>query len=410
MPLKAFCLAVLPAAMALYAEWRPWAPRPEIAPKVSQQAGALIVESAGNAAAFGGWEEVREGVTPGRWYRLSASYRAVGLDAEWKQVWARLDWATAEGKRAGQPEYAYRISPNREITIEAPAPEKAAKVRIQLLLVNAHRGRLEFRGVRFDAIEAPAARPVTVAAVRYRAAQQPSAEANVARFLEAAAAKLPAKTDLVLFPEGMTLVGTGKTYLDVAEPVPGPTTLALAEFARRRNSWVAAGLLERDGGAVYNTAVLIGRNGQLAGKYRKVYLPREEMEGGLTPGASYPVFDTDFGKVGMMICWDVQYADPARALAIQGAEIILMPIWGGSQLLGRARALENHVFLVSSGYDYPSAVVDPMGEILTSTEEQGSVAVATIDLNRRYADPWLGHMRGRFFKELRLDVEAPRPR
>jgi predicted amidohydrolase len=97
----------------------------------------------------------------------------------------------------------------------------------------------------------------------------------------------------------------------------------------------------------------IDRAGNLIGKYRKVYLPREEIEGGLSPGSDYPVFRTDFGKVGLMICWDVQYADPARALALRGAEMILMPIWGGNQTLGKARAIENRVFLISSGYDYP---------------------------------------------------------
>ncbi|MDX2149314.1 MAG: carbon-nitrogen hydrolase family protein [Bryobacteraceae bacterium] len=406
---NAVCVVFL-AAPFLQAEWRLWSPRPEIAPKVSQQAGELVIEGAGNAAAFGGWEEVRDGIKPGAWYRFQATYTAGGLDAEWKQVWARLDWVRADGKRAGQPEYAYRVTANREVLMEAPAPENAVRVRIQLLLVNAPQGRVAWRNTSFRPIDAPAPRLVTIATVRYRAAKQPSAEANVARFLEVAAAKLPAKPDVVLFPEGMTLVGTGKSYADVAEAVPGPTTLALGTFARRHKTWVAAGILEREGDAIYNTAVLIGRNGELAGKYRKVYLPREEMEGGITPGSSYPVFDTDFGKVGMMICWDVQYADPARALAVQGAEVILMPIWGGSQLLGRARALENHVFLVSSGYDYPAAVVDPMGEILSTSEEQGTVAVATVDLNKRYADAWLGYMRARYFKELRLDIPVPQPR
>jgi predicted amidohydrolase len=142
------------------------------------------------------------------------------------------------------------------------------------------------------------------------------------------------------------------------------------------------------------------------GKYRKVYIPREELEGGITAGDAYPVFETDFGRIGLMICWDVQYADPARGLALRGAELILMPIWGGSQLLGRARAMENHVFLASSGYDYPAAIVAPDGEVLAQQETDGTLAVAEIDLEKRYADKWLGHMRGRYFRELRLDVPA----
>jgi predicted amidohydrolase len=152
----------------------------------------------------------------------------------------------------------------------------------------------------------------------------------------------------------------------------------------------------------------IDRAGNLIGKYRKVYLPREEIEGGLSPGSDYPVFRTDFGKVGLMICWDVQYADPARALALRGAEMILMPIWGGNQTLGKARAIENRVFLISSGYDYPTSILDPDGELLAIAREPGAAAAATIDLNRRYLDPWLGDMRQRFMKELRFDVQVDR--
>jgi predicted amidohydrolase len=82
-----------------------------------------------------------------------------------------------------------------------------------------------------------------------------------------------------------------------------------------------------------------------------------------------------------------------------------MPIWGGNETLAKARAIENRVFLATSGYDYPTHILDPDGETLAvAPDESGSVAYATIDLNRRYLDDWLGDMRGRFFDELRLDV------
>ena len=161
--------------------------------------------------------------------------------------------------------------------------------------------------------------------------------------------------------------------------------------------------------AVYNTAVLIDRLGNVAGKYRKVYLPREEIEDGLTPGSHYPVFQTDFGTVGLMICWDSNYADPARALALQGAELILMPIWDGNETLTRARAIENQVFLVTSSYGDPSLILDPTGKTLALTTQQGTAAISTIDLNRRYDEKHLGNMRERLMKELRLDVQMKRP-
>ncbi|MGH9628918.1 MAG: carbon-nitrogen hydrolase family protein, partial [Bryobacteraceae bacterium] len=160
----------------------------------------------------------------------------------------------------------------------------------------------------------------------------------------------------------------------------------------------------REGRVLYNTAILLDRKGSFVGKYRKVYLPRVEFEGGLTPGNEYPVFQTDFGKVGILICYDLQYADPARALALQGARLLLMPIWGGNVTLSKARAIENHVFIASAGYDFPTMVLNYRGEAVAEAREPGSAAIATIDLNERPEWDFLGEMRGRFMKEIRLDV------
>lgn len=403
------CALVL-ASIARCSDWSVWSPRPEIAPVHSRAAasGELVLEGGGNPAVFGGWERLFPDIHPGEWYRLQLRYRASGLDYEPLQVPVRLDWVAKAGGRAGQPDYAWRVTGQgewRTVTLDAPAPAGAEAVKVQLLLQNAPHGKVEWKDISLASEAPPPPRTVRVAAVRLR----PKGADPVSRFLAAADAKVEGGTDVILFPEGITLVGTGKNYADVAEPLPGPTTVRLGEFARRKHAWIVAGVLEREGAAVYNTAVLIDRAGKLAGKYRKVYLPREELEGGVTPGSDFPVFQTDFGTVGMMICWDVQYADPARALALRGAELLLMPIWGGNEVLARARAIENHVFLASSGYDFPSLVMDPAGETLTRTEQDATVATATIDLNHRYVDPWLGEMRGRFLRELRGDVQADPP-
>jgi predicted amidohydrolase len=150
--------------------------------------------------------------------------------------------------------------------------------------------------------------------------------------------------------------------------------------------------------------VLLDRTGKLAGKYRKTHLPREEVEAGLTPGDSYPVFDTDFGKVGLMICWDLQFPEPARAMALKGAEVILLPIWGGSEVLAKARAIENHVFLLTSSYDMKTFIVDPAGAVLAETTTEKPVAVAEMHLDRKILQPWLGDMKPRTWKERRPDI------
>ncbi len=119
------------------------------------------------------------------------------------------------------------------------------------------------------------------------------------------------------------------------------------------------------------------------------------------------MFRTDFGTIGLMICYDVFYPDPARALARQGAEMLLMPIWGGDETLAKARSIENKVFLVTSGYDHPTYIMDPDGTRIASAPANGAAAIATVDLSRRYLNPNLGDMRARRMKELRVDVHAP---
>jgi predicted amidohydrolase len=139
----------------------------------------------------------------------------------------------------------------------------------------------------------------------------------------------------------------------------------------------------------------------LCGKYRKTCLPREEIEGGLTPGHEYPVFDTRFGKIGMMICWDVYFPEVARRLANGGAELILAPIWGGIDTLVQARAIENQVYIVTSTYNpkIRSAVFDRNGHAVVVATNDMPVAIAEIDLNERNLDPRIGDWRAHFTRE-----------
>jgi predicted amidohydrolase len=129
-------------------------------------------------------------------------------------------------------------------------------------------------------------------------------------------------------------------------------------------------------------------------------LPDEEIEGGITPGADTPVFDTDFGRVGLFICWDSSYPEVARALVARGAEVLFLPIWGGVEPLVQARAIENQVYVVASGYDFRSGIFDRRGERIA--DAKGSeVVLATVDLAEPTVWEWLGNWRAR------LDREAP---
>ena len=149
----------------------------------------------------------------------------------------------------------------------------------------------------------------------------------------------------------------------------------------------------------------MGPDGKLVGTYRKVCLPREEIEGGVAPGHRYPVFETRFGKVGMMICWDVHFPEVARNLCNNGAEVIAMPIWGGNPALARARSIENQIYLISSTYTDPnrdwmkSGIWDYEGNLLAVGKEWGKVLVTEVDLDRRKHWPFLGDFKARISRE-----------
>ncbi|MDR3635667.1 MAG: carbon-nitrogen hydrolase family protein, partial [Isosphaeraceae bacterium] len=115
-------------------------------------------------------------------------------------------------------------------------------------------------------------------------------------------------------------------------------------------------------------------------------LPRGEIEEGVAAGHDYPVFDTRFGRVGMMICYDGFFPEVARSLSNGGAEVIAWPVAGCNPLLAAARACENHVYVVSSTYtdvSYKwtiSAIYGQDGRPLAQTSKWGTVAVTEVDL------------------------------
>lgn len=162
--------------------------------------------------------------------------------------------------------------------------------------------------------------------------------------------------DLIVFPELFT---TGynpdmirEKYYDFAESLDGPNVKALCEAASRfRVNIVAPMILEKQmKGIIYNSAVVIGREGKILGTYSKTHLWAGERFY-FKPGEDYPVFNMDIGKIGVMICYDGGFPEVSRILALHGAELILcpsaFPIWDKDMwdIYFVSRALENACFV-----------------------------------------------------------------
>ncbi len=411
-------------------EWTAQSPRNEIRPVFSSDSGSRLSIGADHRTGLNGWWQADLPAKPGTWYRFSVKRKALNMNANEirRAATVRLIWQDKAGRSVirDEPTFAsYRPGENPRAEPEFPkdattdgtwtlvegtylVPKTASRVQVELhFRWGPPKSVVEWKNVRFEEVPAPKSRKVKLAAIHFQPRNGTTPKEKREQFAPLISRAAKKGANLIVLPETLTFYRTAGTYADCAETIPGPSTDYFGRLARQHKTHVVAGLLERDQHLIYNVAVLLGPDGKIIGKYRKVTLPRGEIEGGITPGNDYPVFQTSIGRIGMMICYDGFFPEVARELSNNGAELIAWPVWGCNPLLGAARACENHVYVISSTYTDASSnwmitgIYGRDGKVISQASKWGDIALTEVDLGK----PLYWHSLGDF----KAQIDRHRP-
>ena len=405
--------------------WSTWTPRKELEPRfdVAVDGGpggrpALAIGGRGNPFACGCWRLPLKGLEDGRRYRIEAVFETDQIAAPGKSVRAILTTRSGGQGRAVFYDQLDNLGVRDRwhlVGTVFEASEQTRDVAIQLFLAWSAEGRVRWGDVRlYDVTDTPGPERLVHLAVISGNPKHPRSPAACIDFygdrLDEAASH---RVDLVCLPELINTTGLSIAKDDLAEPIPGPTSERLAEKARVHGMYVAASILERYGDATYNTGLLVDRTGGLVGKYRKTHLPiNEGVLGGTAPGDAYPIFHTDFGSVGYMICYDGHFPEVPRILALEGADVVLWSNMGDGREGGslwepvvRTRAVDNQVHIAAAVNAGRSCIVSPKGEILAMSDRSaGGIAAARCDLSASVCDYTGRPIRRRYDQIRRADT------
>ncbi len=382
----------------LPAGWSAVDPNPALAPQFKAETSqdgrpALTATGNGHKECFG---YVRHKVhfEGGKTFRFRVQLRAEGLDDLNRHlvhgVFGRFFGSFNDGI------FTYHKQ-GLEVVGEGcfPGPAKAEDAEVRFYFRFSPAGKVWWERISLQECDPIAPRPVKIACSWGRGDM-----AHWSQWLDKAGEK---KVDLALLPEAFN----GKEDAKGAESADGPAATLLAQKAKAWRMYVTGTYMEKRGNLVFNTAPLIDRNGRRVGSYSKTHPYEPELDGGDSPGIEWPVFTTDFGKLGIMICYDSWFPEVTRLLAYKGAELVVFPNAGYFLGLMPARAADNGVCLAVSSQNDIAGIWDSAGAMagekqpdpnrrcpssITGYEKDDQIRmlVATVDLSRHLSPAWHG--------------------
>lgn len=198
--------------------------------------------------------------------------------------------------------------------------------------------------------------------------------------------------DIICLPETFTHYEnpTGISFGESAESSPFPSLVSFQQYAGKNHCYLICPIIIQENGKAYNAAVVIDREGKMLGNYKKIHPTIGEMDQGVFPGPlDPPVFDLDFGRIGIQICFDIEWKDGWEALKTKNPDIIFWPSAFSGRTLIQTKAWECSAYTVSSTIKGPSRICDLSGTVLAQTESWNRNWVcAPINLEKTLIHTW----------------------
>ncbi len=380
-------------------EWKTFVP--EIKPVAkfdkSKYNVSLDISLASESYGVGKWIAEVD-VTPG-WYDFSVSCKSECNPTDLYVIYTTLRkepdkngsmWLVREhAENCEERDGRYFFTDKIEVT------EECCKVRVELWL-KGKRCDVQWFAPSLIPAEAPKPRMVRVANAFLDRVPGRTLEWNKERILAAIDRAAKVNPDVILLSECMYHFGTAVNGYDARLKRTDPFIVQIQAKAKEYNSYIIFNLTLDEGLEFYNSSLLIDRGGNIIGDQRKTHITVTELDRGTSPGEGYNTFDTDFGRIGIMICWDHYFSSTTEEMIKKGAEIVFVSTIGDASEKSIARAMDSGVHYVICGHHTenkhgwgPSKIISPSGEILGNSDDENEVVWADIDLNQKHRRLWL---------------------
>lgn len=390
--------------------WTAWTPEPAMAMRIEEGSptayagkNSVRMSGGGNQHAKGSIRRELTGLSAEKYYRFVANYSTQGIRHSHNSVYALVKWGRNQF-RLLVPTSESNKWVRAEATLKIPANANGT-VTIELLAGWIPDGSVywgELSVTELNRYE-PARNPVRVVVVDSKPPQSGSlldnADFYAAEIARACKAERP---DVIVFPE----------HFNTTQVVGDSEVTADSEYLRRLEHAAKAHRVNlvgsvhfRENGILFNTGILIDRQGKLAGKYHKSHLATPEaLFTKISRGNELEVIETDFGKIGILVCWDYHFPEAVRTLVLKGAEILFVPLAGDGRLMesgvsmgieysGKAIALDNRVpivFAVTQGSSKnPSMIINTQAEVVARSSDQEHIIAGVVDTKERVFQ-WTG--------------------